>query len=85
MAALTASWNPASRVYVGRFRMVLTGANMQPAVAGYLRGAGEAVYRAAMLGLLRIEQGRIVEITSFHDAGLFPAFDLPPAMPSTRR
>jgi hypothetical protein len=32
-----------------------------------------------------IEDGRILEITAFHDPGLFPAFALPTALPPTRR
>jgi hypothetical protein len=33
------------------------------------------VYRAFAIVVLRIEDGRIVEITAFHDPTLFPAFD----------
>ncbi len=71
MAALTESWNPASPGYVGRFRMVPTRANGRPAVAAYV---GE---RAFAISVLCIEGGRIVEMTAFHDPGLFAAFGLP--------
>jgi RNA polymerase sigma-70 factor, ECF subfamily len=35
--------------------------------------------------VLRIEDGRIVEVSAFHDPGLFPAFALPTALPPTHR
>jgi RNA polymerase sigma-70 factor (ECF subfamily) len=78
VAALAASWDAGSPDYVGRFRMVATGANGQPAVAAYVRGPDEAVYRAFAISVLRIEDGRIAEMTAFHDPGLFAAFGLPP-------
>jgi predicted nuclease with RNAse H fold len=31
-------------------------------------------YRAFAIAVLRIEDGRIVEVTAFHDPRLFPAF-----------
>lgn len=81
MAALTASWSPDSPAYAGRFRMVPTGANRQPAAAAYVRSPGEAAYRAAAIGVLRIHAGRIVEITAFHDPSRFRAFGLPLVAP----
>jgi RNA polymerase sigma-70 factor, ECF subfamily len=78
MAALAASWDPGAPEYVGRFRMVPTVANGRPAAAAYVRGPGESAYRAFAIGVLRVEGGRIAEITAFHDPGLFPAFGLPP-------
>jgi RNA polymerase sigma-70 factor (ECF subfamily) len=60
----------------GELRTVLTRANRQPAVANYLRRPGESEYRALALDVLRIEEGRIVEVTAFgHE--VFPAFGLP--------
>jgi RNA polymerase sigma-70 factor (ECF subfamily) len=85
MAALTASWDAGSPGYVGRFRMRPTRANGRPAVAAYLRGLDEPAYRACAISVLRIEDGRIVEATAFHEPGLFPAFALPLALPSTDR
>jgi RNA polymerase sigma-70 factor (ECF subfamily) len=85
VAALAASWDPGSPSYVGRFRMLATGANRQPAAAAYVRGPHEPGYRAFAIGLLRISAGRIVEITAFHDPGLFPAFALPQALPPAHR
>jgi RNA polymerase sigma-70 factor (ECF subfamily) len=77
MAALTTSWDAGSPNYVGRFRMVETRANGGPAVAAYVAGAGERVYRPFAIGVLRIEDGRIVELTAFHDPKLFEVFALP--------
>ncbi len=54
-----------------------TGANLQPAVANYTRWPGEDEYRALSLDVLRIEGGKVVEITSFVGAELFGAFGLP--------
>jgi RNA polymerase sigma-70 factor (ECF subfamily) len=82
MAALAASWDPRLPGYVGRFRVVPIGANRQPALAAYVRRAGEPGYRAFALALMRIEDGRITEMTAFHDPGLFPAFDLPAELPA---
>ncbi|HEY6746350.1 MAG TPA: RNA polymerase subunit sigma-70 [Mycobacteriales bacterium] len=79
LAALAAGWDPGSPAYVGRFRMVATGANRQPAAAAYVRRPGGTAYEAFAIGVLRIENGRIAEIIAFHDPGLFAAFGLPPA------
>jgi RNA polymerase sigma-70 factor, ECF subfamily len=81
LAALSASWDPGSPGYVGRFRMVPTRANGQPAVAAYVRRLEDPEYRAFAVSMLRIEDGRIVEVTAFHDLGLFAAFGLPTALP----
>jgi RNA polymerase sigma-70 factor, ECF subfamily len=61
------------------FRCAVTGANMQPAVACYVRRPGEAEYRPLAIDLLRIENGAIAEIVAF-PGSLFPAFDLPPSL-----
>ena len=84
MAALTESWDPRSRDYVGRFRMVATRANGQPAVAAYVRAPVEATtgYRAFAIGVVRIEGGRIAEMVAFHDTALFAAFGLPECLPA---
>jgi RNA polymerase sigma-70 factor (ECF subfamily) len=85
VAALAASWDPASPDYVGRFRMPPTGANGQPAVAAYVKGRDDSGYGAFAISVARIEDGRILEMTAFHDLGLFPAFRLPTALPPTDR
>jgi RNA polymerase sigma-70 factor (ECF subfamily) len=82
LAALAAGWDSTSPAYVGRFRMVATRANGRPAAAAYVRGRGEPGYRAFAISVLRVEDGRIVEATAFHDPHLFPVFGLPAALPA---
>jgi RNA polymerase sigma-70 factor (ECF subfamily) len=77
MAALTESWDRRSPHHVGRFRMLATRANGQPAAAGYLRAPGDDAYRAFAIGVLRIEDGHIAEMVAFHEPALFRAFGLP--------
>ncbi|WP_440064913.1 sigma-70 family RNA polymerase sigma factor [Streptosporangium sp. OZ121] len=81
VAALAESWDAGSPDYVGRFRMVPVRANRQPGVASYVRRLGEPVYSAFAIGVLRIEDDRIAEMTAFHDLSLFPAFALPATLP----
>jgi RNA polymerase sigma-70 factor (ECF subfamily) len=93
--AVAQSATPDSPDYMGRWRLVATRANMQPAAAAYLQRPGEAEYRAFALDVLRVEGGKIAEITSFiqpgADAGefhidfgwdLFGAFGLPRTPPA---
>jgi RNA polymerase sigma-70 factor, ECF subfamily len=61
----------------GDLRTVVAAANRQPAAAHYLRRPGESEYRPLALDVLRIDGGRVAEITSFVFPGLFPAFGLP--------
>jgi RNA polymerase sigma-70 factor (ECF subfamily) len=63
----------------GHMRGLLTRANMQPAVACYLRRAGDSEYRPLALDVIRIEEGAVAEIVTF-PADLFPAFELPPTL-----
>jgi len=60
----------------GEWRLVPTMANRLPTAASYLRARGDSVFRAFKFDVLRIEDGRIAEITTF-DAELFSAFGLP--------
>jgi RNA polymerase sigma-70 factor (TIGR02960 family) len=60
----------------GDWRLLPTAANRLPAAASYLRRPGDTVFRAFKLDVLRVEGGRIVEITTFGPA-LVDAFDLP--------
>jgi RNA polymerase sigma-70 factor, ECF subfamily len=85
LAALAASWDPDSPDYVGRFRMLASRANGQPAAAGYVRGRDDTGYRAFAISVARIEDDRILEMTAFHDLSLFPAFGLPMVLPPTDR
>jgi RNA polymerase sigma-70 factor (ECF subfamily) len=64
----------------GRLRSVVAAANRQPAAAHYLRAPGESDYRPLALDVLRIEGGRVAEITSFVFPRLFRAFGLPPKL-----
>jgi RNA polymerase sigma-70 factor, ECF subfamily len=61
----------------GDLRSVPARANRQPGVAHYLRAPGETQFGALAIDVLRIEDGRIAEITSFVDAEFFAAFALP--------
>jgi RNA polymerase sigma-70 factor, ECF subfamily len=63
----------------GHMRGVPTRANMQPAIACYLRRPGDAEYRPLALDVLRIERGALAEIVTF-PPHLFPAFGLPPTL-----
>jgi RNA polymerase sigma-70 factor (ECF subfamily) len=60
----------------GDWRLVPTRANRMPTAASYLRAPGDTGYRAFKLDVLRIEDGLIVEVTTF-GADLFPQFGLP--------
>jgi RNA polymerase sigma-70 factor (ECF subfamily) len=63
----------------GELRGMSTRANRQPAAAFYLRRWGDSRYRAFAIDVLRVENGRIAEITGFHGGDrLFAAFGLPP-------
>ncbi len=60
----------------GTWRLVATSANRMPAAACYLREPGATGFRAFKIDVLRMEGGRIAEITTFN-ADLFEAFGLP--------
>ncbi|MGI8333809.1 sigma-70 family RNA polymerase sigma factor [Actinomadura scrupuli] len=85
LAALAASWDPGAPGHVGTFRMLPTRANRQPAAAAYVRPPGEPAYRPFAIAVPWIEDGRIMEITAFHDLDLFPAFALPAVLPPAHR
>jgi RNA polymerase sigma-70 factor (TIGR02960 family) len=74
-------FDTASPAYFGRWRHLPTWANRQPAVAGYVQRPGTSVYRAQMVDVLRIQAGRIVEITTF-EPHLAAAFGLPLTLPA---
>jgi RNA polymerase sigma-70 factor (ECF subfamily) len=63
----------------GEWRLLPTMANRMPTAASYLRQPGDSVYRAFKFDVLRIEDGKIAEITTFGPA-LFEAFGLPPTL-----
>ncbi len=60
----------------GDWRLVATRANRQPAAASYLRVPGDDRHRAFKLDVLRVQDGKIAEITTF-GWRLFPEFGLP--------
>ncbi len=64
----------------GHLRSTVVGANTQPAAAHYLRRPGDSDYRALAFDVLRIEDERVAEISSFAFPQLFPAFGLPPTL-----
>jgi len=68
----------ASRLFAvpGRFRMVATTANGQPAFAAYERGP-DGVYRAHAVVVLTATPAGIARIVIFLDPGLFGVFGLP--------
>ena len=63
------------------WRMVLTGANGQPAIATYLRGR-DGIHRAHSIQVLTIAGPGIARVVSFLDPGLFAAFGLPQEQPA---
>ena len=85
VAALRETWDPASPDYVGRFRALPVAANAQPAMAFYHRVGADGDFLAFGIGLLRIEDGLIVDLAAFHDPDLFPAFGLPMSLPAGGR
>ncbi len=60
----------------GSLRCTVTHGNRQPVVANYYMKPGDDTYRAFALDALRIEDGAVAEIVTFH-AHLFEAFGLP--------
>jgi RNA polymerase sigma-70 factor, ECF subfamily len=66
----------------GHLRYVVTHANLQPAIAAYLRRPGDSTWRALALDVLRIEDGLITEIVTFMP-DTFPLFGLPILMDAT--
>jgi RNA polymerase sigma-70 factor, ECF subfamily len=69
----------------GEHLFVPATANLQPAFAIYLRGPGERRYRPLALAVLRVEEGRVVEVVHWDRPELFEAFGLPMSFPPSRR
>ena len=61
----------------GEHLLVAARANLQPAVAIYLRAPGEARYRPLALEVLRVQEGRIAEVVDWGRPELFEGFGLP--------
>lgn len=65
----------------GRLRCVLTSTNQQPAIACYVKRAGDTEYRPLAVDVLRIEGGAVAEIMAFTlDETLRTALGLPPTL-----
>ncbi len=64
----------------GDWRLVPTSANGQPASGTYLRRWGDTEFRAFKLDVLRVEGGRLKEITTF-GWSRFEGFGLPEILP----
>ena len=79
MAGMADVFKPGTHLYLGDWRSVPTAANRQPAIAHYVRRPGTTIFRAQVLDVLRVVDGRIAEITSF-EPHLFAAFGLPPVL-----
>ena len=58
----------------GEHLFVAASANLQPAVALYLRAPGEARYRPLALEVLRVEEGQVIEVVDWSRPELFEAF-----------
>jgi len=65
----------------GDWVLTETGANGQPAFGAYLRG-GDGGHHAHAIVVLDVRGAALTRIVSFLDAGLFPAFGLPPLAPA---
>jgi RNA polymerase sigma-70 factor, ECF subfamily len=63
----------------GRLRLLPTRANRQPAAAFSVRRPGDRELRAFAVDVLRVEAGRVAEITAFGEQ-LVPAFGLPTSL-----
>ena len=64
---------------MGEWKLVPIVANRMPAAASYLRAPGETTWIAFKIDVLRVEDGRIAEITTF-DHTLFEQFGLAPTL-----
>ncbi len=65
---------------LGTWRVLPTTANGQPAAAGYLRRAGETIYRPFVISVLDIDGGHLAHITAFEAAHPITAFGLPDSL-----
>jgi RNA polymerase sigma-70 factor, ECF subfamily len=68
----------------GRFRMIPTVANGQPALASYLRDPG-GDYHAHSICVLTVAGTELSRVVSFNDPGLFPAFGFPSLLAAGER
>jgi RNA polymerase sigma-70 factor (ECF subfamily) len=64
----------------GRWRMLATAANGQPAAGAYVLAAGDTAFRPFGLIVLSVEAGALAAIDAFEDPGLCTAFGLPASL-----
>jgi RNA polymerase sigma-70 factor, ECF subfamily len=74
VAAFLGTWPLAARK---RWQVLATGANGQPAVAGYLWDEQATAFRPETIIVLTLSGPRVSEITAFRTPELFPLFGLP--------
>ena len=65
---------------LGRWRLLPIMANGQPGAAGYLRRPGETAFFPFAITVLRLENGRLIDIAAFEQPSMFPAFGLPASL-----
>jgi RNA polymerase sigma-70 factor (ECF subfamily) len=82
VTAIAVGMDPATPAFMGEWRSVVTGANLQPAIAFYLRPPGGSEFRAFAVDLLCIEDGLVTEMASYSGDGVFEAFRLPLVLPA---
>lgn len=78
--AVVADWTADGFEGLGELRSIPTSANRQPAVAFYLWQEAEGAFVPLTLDVLRIVDGEITELTTFHD-DQFARFGLPDRLP----
>jgi len=76
LRSLVGNLRPDGESYRGEFQYLVVGVNRQPALASYLREPGERLYLPFGVGVFRIEDGLIAELTAFHTTD-FGRFGLP--------
>jgi RNA polymerase sigma-70 factor, ECF subfamily len=79
IATFLRSWPLSLRKH---WQLLRTGANGQPAVAGYLWDEQATAFRAETIIVLTFEAARLEEITAFRSPELFPRFGLPKQLTS---
>jgi RNA polymerase sigma-70 factor, ECF subfamily len=82
ITAMGDGMDPASPAFMGEWRSMVTGANLQPAIAFYIRSPGDTEFRAFAVDLLWIEDGQVTEIASYSGEHVFEAFRLPLVLPA---
>jgi RNA polymerase sigma-70 factor, ECF subfamily len=66
----------------GRWRLLPTRANTQPAFGLYRQGESPGIYNAYGIQVLTLQDGLIADITTFRNPALFPYFNLPQTVKS---